>query len=283
MFKGCKHMKDINGYYCKTEGIGILIWESLDPDNMDRSIQPVYYRLEANEAHQNKLNSYQDHQCDAFYNSQKRMSRFPGLIWGGPKAPDGRLYEVYMTGTPAKKMRWRFITLNKDLGMTVRIVFPSALSRSALVDGEEVPYNEWVKDLEDPTNSNYGPILQTKCGENRYIGVKNIFEFYIDGHCDIEIIPRDAIQTQVRMEWTMDEFFASGGTTAFVDRLCASLGIHASTVKVVGPPRAGSVIVDYEITPSADEPLSIEQISARQTQQFATGAVDLGAPILDVS
>jgi len=64
------------------------------------------------------------------------------------------------------------------------------------------------------------------------------------------------------MEWTMDEFFASGGTTSFVDRLCASLGIHASTVKVIGA-KPGSVIVDYEITPSADEPLSIEQISAR--------------------
>lgn len=58
------------------------------------------------------------------------------------------------------------------------------------------------------------------------------------------------------MEWTMDEFFSNGGTTTFVDRLCASLGIHASTVKVVGV-APGSVVVDYEITPSEDEPMSI--------------------------
>lgn len=58
------------------------------------------------------------------------------------------------------------------------------------------------------------------------------------------------------MEWTMDEFFAAGGTTSFVDRLCASLGIHASTVKVVGV-ASGSVMVNYEITPSEDEPMSI--------------------------
>lgn len=80
----------------------------------------------------------------------------------------------------------------------------------------------------------------------------------------------------------MDEFFDNGGTTSFIDRLCASLGIHASTVKVVGV-SSGSVVVDYEITPSADEPLSMAQIQARQTEQFATGALDLGAPILDVS
>lgn len=67
------------------------------------------------------------------------------------------------------------------------------------------------------------------------------------------------------MEWTMDEFFDNGGTTSFIDRLCASLGIHASTVKVVGV-SSGSVVVDYEITPSADEPLSMAQIQARQTE-----------------
>jgi hypothetical protein len=84
-------------------------------------------------------------------------------------------------------------------------------------------------------------------------------EFFISGECELEIAPRDAIMTNVRMEWTMDEFFDNGGTTAFIDRLCASLGIHASTVKVVGV-NAGSVLVNYEITPSEDEPLSIEQI-----------------------
>lgn len=45
----------------------------------------------------------------------------------------------------------------------------------------------------------YGPILQTKCGENRYIGVKNILEFYISVGCTLKIEPKDAIQTLVRM------------------------------------------------------------------------------------
>jgi hypothetical protein len=48
------------------------------------------------------------------------------------------------------------------------------------------------------------------------------------------------------MEWTMDEFFADGGTTAFVDRLTASLGIHASQVKIVSV-YEGSLVVNYEL------------------------------------
>lgn len=48
------------------------------------------------------------------------------------------------------------------------------------------------------------------------------------------------------MEWTFAEFFAAGGTTKFVDRLSAALGIHASDVKIVSV-YEGSLVVDYEI------------------------------------
>lgn len=186
-----------------------------------------------------------------------------------------------MTGSPPSKMRWKFEAMDKTAGMTVAIAFPSALSRSVVVDGEEVPYTRWLKKSAEVAVEGYGPVTQSFCGENRYIGVRNILEFYLDGSCEIHVQPRDAIQTKVRMEWSVAEFFDNGGTTAFIDRLCGSLGIHASTVKVVGV-AAGSVQVEYEITPSPDEPLSLAQIQARQTEQFATGQVDLGAPVLDV-
>lgn len=74
----------------------------------------------------------------------------------------------------------------------------------------------------------YGEIRQLFCGENRYIGVKNILEFYITPGCTLDIAPRDAIQCNVRLEWTWSEFFADGGTTTFADRMASSLGINAS-------------------------------------------------------
>lgn len=101
--------------------------------------------------------------------------------------------------------------------------------------------NQW-----DEIEKMYGSIKQSFCGENRYIGVKNILEFYLTVGCTLEIAPRDAIQTMVRMEWTMNEFFANGGTTKFVDRVAGSLGIHASTIKVVSV-YEGSVVLNYDI------------------------------------
>jgi DNA segregation ATPase FtsK/SpoIIIE-like protein len=59
------------------------------------------------------------------------------------------------------------------------------------------------------------------------------------------------------MEWTMDEFFAGGGTTTFVDRLTASLGIHASQVKIVSV-YEGSLVVNYEVEP--EEGQSLEEL-----------------------
>jgi hypothetical protein len=66
------------------------------------------------------------------------------------------------------------------------------------------------------------------CGENRYDGSNNVLEFMITPDCKIEIRPIDAIVSNVRMEWTLDEFYGAGGVTSFVDRVSAALGIHAS-------------------------------------------------------
>lgn len=45
--------------------------------------------------------------------------------------------------------------------------------------------------------------------------------------------PTDAIISDVRMQWTLAEFYAQGGTTSFADRVAGALGIHASQIKVV--------------------------------------------------
>jgi len=84
------------------------------------------------------------------------------------------------------------------------------------------------------------------------------------------------------MEWSFNDFFAKGGTTSFIDRLTGSLGIHASTVKIVSV-YEGSLVLNYDLAATKEEPLDLKAIEKKQTQQFATGKVDLGAPILDVA
>jgi hypothetical protein len=176
--------------------------------------------------------------------------------------------------------------------MIVRIAYPGAESRQILKDGKRVDMNQW-----DESIRMYGEVTRSFCGENRYIGVKNILEFYLTQGCKLQIAPRNAIQTMVRMEWSVDEFFNNGGTTTFVDRVAGSLGIHASTIKVVSV-YEGSLVVNYDIAvddPADDSSSSGEsastastpaeqlaEIKAKQTAAFSTGGMDLGAPITDV-
>jgi hypothetical protein len=118
------------------------------------------------------------------------------------------------------------------------------------------------------------------CGTNRYLAVLNILEFMIKPDCVIEIAPRDVILASVRLEWTVTDFYSSGGTTLFIDRISAALGVHPSTVKIVGV-AAGSVIINYQISNPTDSKAVLPQIKAKIDAVMKIGASFLGAPILD--
>ena len=88
---GCKPNEVWNAYECSTKPhVGVLMFDSLDADRMDRSVQPVW--VQANTHHKlcgedndtcfnNKLNSYMDHCWDGFYTCQKRQTRFPTMVY----------------------------------------------------------------------------------------------------------------------------------------------------------------------------------------------------------
>ena len=79
----------------------------------------------------------------------------------------------------------------------------------------------------------------------------------------------------------MDQFYSDGGTTTFVDRLAASLGIHASTIKIVGV-YTGSLIVDYVVhATDTTTPTELQALQQKQIALIASGQLNLGAPILD--
>ena len=83
------------------------------------------------------------------------------------------------------------------------------------------------------------------------------------------------------MEWTFEAFFANGGSTSFIDRVAGSLGIHASTIKIVSV-YEGSLVVEYDVVHPKNDPNELQKLSAKQTQLYAEGKMNLGGPILDV-
>lgn len=89
-----------------------------------------------------------DNTWDGFYAGQIRLSRFPALIDG-----NGGVYNISFTGSPAKKFRFVFNSNNKTAGMTIRIAYPGAESRSITINDKIIEPNVW-----DDTTQMYGPI-----------------------------------------------------------------------------------------------------------------------------
>jgi hypothetical protein len=68
--EGCEFTASWNGWMCTRNTLGQLQFESLDPDKMDRSSQPIYVTLDVeNGRMNNKLNAFMDHLWDGFYTS----------------------------------------------------------------------------------------------------------------------------------------------------------------------------------------------------------------------
>ena len=61
------------------------------------------------------------------------------------------------------------------------------------------------------------------------------------------------------MEWSIDKFFEGGGTISFMDKIAGSLGIHASSVKIVSV-YEGSLVVNYEISDPNNDPVALAAV-----------------------
>jgi hypothetical protein len=100
--------------------------------------------------------------------------------------------------------------------------------------------------------------------------------------CRLYVLPRDAVMLGIRMEFTLEEFFAQGGVVTFADRMAAVLGIHAADIKVVSV-YEGSTIVDFfvEQAENLDEALDLELIKETFTEVVSTMDTFMGSPILN--
>jgi len=99
--------------------IGQLVFESLDYDTEDRSVQPVVITNDK-DGYRNVLNSMMDHTWDGFYTGQLHLSRFPAQILAD------RAYTITYTGTPFKNARYHLRTDAATKGILIKIPYPNA-------------------------------------------------------------------------------------------------------------------------------------------------------------
>lgn len=135
-YQHCQLVPEWSAGVCTNEAhLGMLLFESLDADSSDRTIQPVNITGDTT-SFSNDLNSFMDHSWSNFYAGQKRLSRFPSQI------ETGQDYTVRFTGTPAKSFRFTLDSVS-DEGVKIKIPYNSAGAYTVFADGVEKSYTEW--------------------------------------------------------------------------------------------------------------------------------------------
>jgi len=143
----------------------------------------------------------------------------------------------------------RFVLRAVIGAIKIKIPYANAGSYTVFANNVEKPYTPW-----DSSAGRASELTKTKgCGENRYVGVENFLEFFITTNCEIRIVPKDSIMISVRLDWTLEEFYADGGVETFTDRMAAVLGVHASQIKTVAVYH-GSVIIEFAVEAEDNDP-----------------------------
>lgn len=213
--------------------MAILLFESRDADNKTRVISPIslYSKSLATKA---DVNTFMSHQ-EFIVTQIERLSRFPVLVQTDNNMPS---YEIEYNSAPPSRQRF---TLIADAGsMVSRIHYPKAAAY-ILRDraGNQITANTW-----DDVNRVQRPIKGLYCGENKFDATTNILEFYMSPNCTIWIEAVDVIQTNIRLNWTLNNFYKQGGVTTFKTNLAKSINIQPSFIRVLSVVQ-GSVIVDF--------------------------------------
>ena len=109
------------------------------------------------------------------------MPRFPAAILTGQD------YTLEFSGTPPQKIR---IKLEAAVGATkIKIPYPVAGTYGVSKRNDKKEYARVTENKWDDSIQAQALISKKSgsCGENRYVGVENYLEFYIEPGCDLKI------------------------------------------------------------------------------------------------
>jgi hypothetical protein len=130
-----------------------------------------------NTTSRNVLNTFMDHRWDGFYTSMLRLSRFGALLQGGKNM----VYTISYTSTPPQRQIFTLRANYTSVILRIRYTKPGVYLIYD-TNGVEVKANAW-----DPAIQAPAMVKGSFCGENRYVGVINILDFYLGPSCNISI------------------------------------------------------------------------------------------------
>ena len=236
--------------YSTNEKWGQLISENLDLNRLERVLAPVMYFTDfpqddgTSYRFETRLNSFGDHGCVFGYPSFKRTPIFPALVM------QKRNYEVTYNSTNPTLMKFHLVDSGyqggttsqfdpsvkdfpnrEESGMIVKIRYTEPKTVIVLINNLYV-VKPLVKKNDIFKIGNYA----YNCGDNRWNIGETLYsiEFYISNAptCHLYLKQVNSIQLSLRLNVTVEEFYAVGGPNEMIYNIAALMKISPDQIRI---------------------------------------------------
>lgn len=163
-----------------------------------------------------------DHRWDNGYTSNLRLSRFPIVL------DLGKAYNLTCTGTNPRDVHLALPTDNDNTGVILHIWYQSPELHEVFVGGKKKTAVQSAEDLPWDTLK-----FSDDTGTHYWFNPKRILTILVKGPQDVVIRTINAVQLELTVIGTIDEFYDNGGLETFTANLAYSLSIDPSRIKVV--------------------------------------------------
>jgi len=275
----CTSSTSQNAYFCTSPQWAQLTFDSQDTDATTRPLSPI--NITNSDGYRNDLNNFQDHAWDGFYTSLKRLSRYPAVV------QSGKDYSVRFTSTVPNVVRWQLQGGLDTETVTVQYAYQTIQSvRITDADGNLI-----TQTVIAPSATGVSTLASlTTCGANTHETTSMQVTIRLTGESDCVLYASlaNSIKISVRYDISVTDFYSQSGTTAFIDRIAAVLGINPASIRVVQVVSGSSIVnayVDSSIQGSDADSITAanEELSAYIKKLEKSDVSILGAKVLNTS
>ena len=275
----CTSSSSQNAYFCTSPQWAQLTFDSQDSDASTRILSPI--NVTTSDGYRNDLNNFQDHDWDGFYTSLKRLSRYPAVV------QTGQDYSLRFTSTVPDVLRWQLQGGLDAESITVQYAYDTTQS-VRITDSDGNLITQTVIASGATGVSTLASV--TTCGANTHQTTTMQVTIRLTGESDCVLYASlaNSVQVSVRYEISVSDFYSQSGTTAFIDRIAAVLGINPASIRVVQVVSGSTIVyafIDSTIQDSDEDSLEAanEELEGYIATLESSDVSILGAKVLDTS
>ena len=268
----CTRQTALNAYYCENENLGMLCL------NTHLEVAKHFHVWREDGFHSTDFSRRQL----VIDGDLRRVSWLISLVEAIPS--ENPIYTLKFDSSLPPKITYFLLGQPKSKGVHLKIEYQKPQSIH-LYWNEIRQDRKFFSSLESVREAT----ALTICGDNLWRVNDNVLELYINGdeeYCAIRAEQVNALMVSLRVECTIEEFFAGNMQNKFIDQVAAVLSIPIHRIRIVGIYKGSTVVKtfidqDPKHTSTEDAQQELRILKTLLEDAVSKGVIDIGAKIVE--